>query len=84
MVAITLEELTENLPLYLQRVKAGEHFVVLQAGESIAELSPIRNLSFGESIKQFRQKYNLEEAGLDPDEIFQGVRDCSPGREVNF
>lgn len=84
MVSITIEELTQNLPLYLQRAKAGEHFVVLQAGESIAELSPIKNLSFGESIKQFRQKYNLENAGLDPDEIFRDVRDRTTGREADF
>jgi hypothetical protein len=41
-------------------------------------------LSFWESIERFRQEYNVESAEINPDEIFAGVRDKSPGREVIF
>lgn len=40
--------------------------------------------TFGESIERFRQEYNLESADINPDEIFAGVRDKSPGREIIF
>jgi len=32
-------------------------------------------LSFGESLSAFREKYQLHELGLNPDEIWEEVRD---------
>jgi hypothetical protein len=41
-------------------------------------------LSFGESLCAFREKYQLHELGLNPDEIWGEVRDRTfAGREVN-
>ena len=40
MVEITVEEISRNLSAYLQRVQAGESFVVLQAGTPIARFMP--------------------------------------------
>ncbi|MDY6783603.1 MAG: type II toxin-antitoxin system VapB family antitoxin [Cyanobacteriota bacterium] len=42
-------------------------------------------LSFGESLLEFRQKYQLDRLNLNPDEIWGDVRDRSfTGREVIF
>ncbi|MEG4110112.1 type II toxin-antitoxin system VapB family antitoxin [Microcoleus sp. S13_C5] len=42
-------------------------------------------LSFGESLSAFREKYQLHEQGLNPDEIWAEVRDRTfAGREVIF
>ncbi len=54
-------ELAQNLPLYLQRVKVGERFV-LQAGESIAEFSPIKTLR--NPLKSFVQNTILKKQVL--------------------
>ncbi|MCU0540645.1 MAG: hypothetical protein MUE44_00480 [Oscillatoriaceae cyanobacterium Prado104] len=37
--------------------------------------------NFWEALQKFRQENNLEEAGIES-EVFEGVRDSSPGREV--
>ena len=36
---------------------------------------------FWDSVLEFRQKYNIAELDIDPDEIFKDVRDRSPGQE---
>ncbi len=42
-------------------------------------------LSFGESLGAFREKYQLHELGLNPDEIWGEIRDRTfVGREVIF
>ncbi|MEG4496088.1 hypothetical protein QUB05_10955 [Microcoleus sp. F10-C6] len=40
-----------------------------------------RPQNFWEALQKFRQENNLEEEGIEP-EVFEGVRDLSPGREV--
>ena len=43
------------------------------------------NLSFGESIVAFREKHNINETDIDPDEIWGNVRDRNfVGTEVSF
>ncbi|MEW5859114.1 MAG: hypothetical protein AB1861_17300 [Cyanobacteriota bacterium] len=38
---------------------------------------------FWEALENFRQEVDLQETGIEP-EIFEGVRDSLPGREVNW
>lgn len=38
---------------------------------------------FWETLENFRQEVDLQEIGIEP-KIFEGVRDLSPGREVNW
>ena len=40
-----------------------------------------RPQNFWEAMQKFRLENNLEEEGIEP-EVFEGVRDLSPGREV--
>ena len=43
------------------------------------------NLSFGESIITFREKHNINQTSIDPDEIWGDVRDRNfVGTEVSF
>ena len=53
--------------------------------EIIAKLEKERQIeqpqNFWEAIQKFRQENNLEEAGIEA-EVFEGLRDSSPGRPV--
>jgi hypothetical protein len=43
------------------------------------------NLSFGESIVAFREKHNISQMEIDPDEIWGDIRDRNfVGTEVSF
>lgn len=66
---------------------------IKQEGELVANLIDSKtnttqdkgNLNFGESVLKFREKYNLEEYGIESaEEFLKGVRDQSLGREVNW
>ncbi|MEG3846969.1 hypothetical protein QT971_28625 [Microcoleus sp. herbarium19] len=53
--------------------------------EIIAKIEKERQIeqpqNFWEAIQKFRQENNLEQAGIEA-EVFEGLRDSSPGREV--
>jgi hypothetical protein len=53
--------------------------------EIIAKIEKERQIeqpqNFWEAIQKFRQENNLEEAGIEA-EVFEGLRDSSPGRKV--
>ncbi|MFB2982712.1 type II toxin-antitoxin system Phd/YefM family antitoxin [Microseira sp. BLCC-F43] len=49
MITISLDEIQRDLLGYLQRVQAGETFVILQADKPVAEIKQVRL-----SAKQFR------------------------------
>ncbi|WP_341739526.1 type II toxin-antitoxin system VapB family antitoxin [Microcoleus sp. CAWBG640] len=67
---IPIETLVEiALREYIQRRKQPHHL----------------ELSFGESLSAFREKYQLHELDLNPDEIWGDIRDRTfTGREVIF
>lgn len=50
--------------------------------EEFPKNSTPSQFSFIELLQKFRQEENLEAAGIEPEEILEGVRDLSPGREV--
>jgi len=41
MVQVSVEEIQQNLPAYLQRVEAGETVVIVRAGQPVAEVKPV-------------------------------------------
>ena len=59
--------------------------VSAELAEIIARIDRERDIdkpqNFWEAVQKFRQENNLEAAGIEP-EVFEGVRDLSPGREV--
>jgi prevent-host-death family protein len=43
-----------------------------------------KQVGFGEGLAEFRQNYQIENLEIEPDEVFNDVRDRSFGREVSF
>jgi antitoxin (DNA-binding transcriptional repressor) of toxin-antitoxin stability system len=41
MSTITIDEIRRDLTGYLQRVKAGETFLVIDSGQPVAEITPV-------------------------------------------
>ncbi|MEG4989625.1 type II toxin-antitoxin system VapB family antitoxin [Microcoleus sp. BR0-C5] len=71
----------------LEREIAIETLVEIALREYIQRRKQPQNLelSFGESLNPFREKYQLHELGLNPDEIWGDIRDRTfVGREVIF
>ncbi|USR91647.1 prevent-host-death protein [Phormidium yuhuli AB48] len=81
MNKITLEEITQDLSHYLQRVQAGESFVVFEANQPIAQITSAQSESILDAFDKFREQLNSEAIDLDSDEIFAHVRDPSPTPE---
>jgi cellobiose PTS system EIIB component len=88
----SIEQIPVNINKIIQEVEQGQPIEITQEGKQIAviistaEYERLKNktLSFWESIERFREEYNIEAAEINPDEIFAGVRDKSPGQEVIF
>ena len=56
--------------------------VVLSLGEYQRLTS--EKIGFGAGLEEFRQKYQIQNLEIDPDEVFNDVRDRSLGRAVSF
>jgi prevent-host-death family protein len=81
-----------NLPQLVREAESGEAIELTRRGEKVAVLIGLKEFErltgrprrFGEALAEFRRSFDLEELNLDPDEIFEGVRDQSPGRDVDL
>ncbi|MGF1674768.1 MAG: hypothetical protein ACFCUV_13950 [Rivularia sp. (in: cyanobacteria)] len=60
----------------------GEEIIIEIADEKSTSIT-IEESKFLKSLEKFRHEENLESAGIEPD-IFVGLRDSSPGREVSW
>lgn len=56
--------------------------VVLSLGEYQRLLAT--KVGFGSALAEFRQNCQIQSLDINPDEVFQDVRDHSPGREVSL
>ena len=45
MTQVSIEEIKRNLPAFLQRIEAGEKFLILKSGKPLAEIKPISSAS---------------------------------------
>jgi prevent-host-death family protein len=78
-----------NLSQLVREAEAGQVVELTRRGEKVAVLigqkafdrltAPAKG--FWEALTEFRQDEDLDALDLDPDEIFVGVRDQSPGRD---
>jgi prevent-host-death family protein len=73
-----LKEIEQGNTVALMR--SGKRIAVVISSEEYDRLVK-KHPDFWEAIQTFRQEFNLEEIGIDS-EIFLGLRDSSPGREV--
>jgi prevent-host-death family protein len=63
--------------------RRGESVAVLISKQEYDRLRSSKTL-FSQFYPAFRERANLEELNIDPDEIWGDVRDKSPGREVDL
>ncbi len=87
-----IEQIPLNLERILQEVEQGEPVEIIWQGKQVAVMLSAseyerllgKKLGFWESVEQLRQEYDVENADINPDQVFANVRDKSPGREIIF
>ena len=92
MTQYSIDQVQSKLNDLIQVVEQGEPVEITRQGKRVAILLSVEEYEqlktekkgFGTALEEFRQKYNVAEADIDPDEIFRDVRDKSPGREVSL
>ena len=77
-----IEQISFNSGRILQEVEQGEPIQISWQGKQVAVMLSAseyerllnKQVGFWESVEQFRQKYEIENADIDPDLIFRLVR----------
>ncbi|HVT45382.1 MAG TPA: type II toxin-antitoxin system Phd/YefM family antitoxin [Thermoanaerobaculia bacterium] len=88
----SIAEARNNLPKLVREAESGQPIELTRRGESVAVLLgrkeydrlATRARRFSEAWAEFTQEVELSELGIDPDEIFNDVRDTRPGRNVGL
>ena len=89
MFDYSVSEAKASFSQLIRKAEAGQEVRVTRRGLPVAVLLSAQKYdelkagrpSFTERYQAFRQEFELDAVELDPDEIFAGVRDRSPGRE---
>jgi prevent-host-death family protein len=85
----SIAQARDRLASLVHDVENGVSVELTRRGKRVAVLISIDeynrlvagNSSLWQALEKFRQQTNLEEVGIEP-EIFEGIRDSAPGREV--
>ena len=85
----SIAQARDRLASLVHDVENGVSVELTRRGKRVAVLISIDeynrlvagNSSLWQALEKFRQQANLEEVGIEP-EIFEGIRDSAPGREV--
>ena len=88
----SIADARRNLPRLIREAENGKTVELTRRGEPVAVLvghRQFRRLSgnrrgFAAAYREFLETVDLSELDLDPDELFEGVRDKSPGRDVSL
>ena len=88
----SITEARRNLSRLVQEAEHGKTVELTRHGETVAVLAGQRKFeqlahgrrSFAEAFREFKTTVDLAKLNLDPDEIFAGARDTSPGRQVRI
>jgi prevent-host-death family protein len=88
----SIAEARSNLPQLVREAEAGEPIELTRRGKSVAvligrrqyERLAARSRRFSEAWDEFTHEVELSELAIDPDEIFAGVRDSRPGRDIGL
>ena len=81
MTKITIEEITKDVRNYLQRVLAGESFIIFQADQPVAKTISAKSEGILDAFDAFRSRIVSEGIDLGSDEIFADVRNRTPTPE---
>lgn len=88
----SIDQAQTHLEQILNEVEQGGSIELTRSGKRVAvlistqEYDQLRSgkTSFWEALQKFRQQIELEGIDLEPEKIFEDIRDKSPGREVNL
>lgn len=88
----SIAEARSNLPQLIREAESGEPIELTRRGESVAvligrkqyERLVTRSRRFSEAWEEFAREIDLVELAIDPDEIFNDLRDTRPGRDVGL
>ncbi len=88
----SIAEARSNLPRLVREAERGKAVELTRRGEPVAVLIGRRQFerltsryrSFVEAYRDFSNQVDLSELAIDPDELFAGAREPTPGREVRF
>lgn len=88
----SIAEASNNLTDIVHEAEEGTRVELTREGKPVAVLIGTNEFermaeeapSFKEAYEKFRREYDLVELNIDPDEVFAGIRDPSPGRDFNW
>lgn len=88
----SIADARRNLPRLIREAENGKTVELTRRGEPVAVLVGHRQFErlsgnqpgFAAAYREFLEETDLSELDLDPDELFEGVRDKSPGRDVSL
>lgn len=88
----SIAEARSNLPKLVREAESGEPIELTRRGERVAvligrkqyERLAAKSRRFSDAWDEFTRDVELTELEIDPDEIFTGVRDARPGRDVGL
>ena len=86
----SIADARRNLPRLIREAEQGRTVELTRRGEAVAVIVGHRTLEqlasgrrgFAETYHEFSNTADLAALCLDPDELFEGVRDASPGHDV--
>ena len=88
----SISDARNNLPSIVKQVEYGPAVELTRRGRPVAVLISHKEYErlnppkpdLWTAIQEWREKHNVAELDLDPDEIWGDVRDRSPGRDFRF
>ena len=88
----SIAEARNSLPTLVREAESGKAVELTRRGEPVAvligrrqyERLTMRYRGFSEAYREFKREVDLDELGIDPDELFAGIRDDIQSREVNL
>ena len=88
----SIAEARRHLPKLVREAEEGTAVALTRGGEPVAvligwqrfeQLASTRR-GFAAAYQQFTSESNLAELALDPDELFAGTREATPGRDIRL
>ena len=88
----SIAEASNNLTDIVHEAEEGTRVELTREGKPVAVLIRLedaehpsgKSLGFGQAYQEFRRRLDLANVEIDPDEIWGGVRDQSPGRDFEW
>jgi prevent-host-death family protein len=88
---VSVAEARQNFARLIRTAQQGRAIEITRRGEPVAVLLSASEYlvltgerpSFVEAVDRVRERLGVDELGIG-DEVFEGLRDDSPGREVSF